>query len=39
MEMPPDTSEEIFPMFIFAERMHDAQTTPQQVDGHAPHVN
>ena len=38
-KMPPDSSEEIFMVFIFAERMRDALTTPLLVDGHTPHAN
>ena len=32
-------SEEIFTVFIFTERMCDAQTTPLLPDDHTPHVN
>ena len=39
MEMRPDSSEEIFAVFIYTERMHNALTTPLPVDGHAPHAN
>ena len=38
-KMPPDSSEEIFMVFIFTERMCDTLTTPLPVDSHAPHAN
>ena len=39
MKIPPDSSEEIFVVFIFAEQMCVALTTPLPVDGHAQHAN
>ena len=38
-EMHPDSSEEIFTVFIFMEQRHDTLTTPLPVDSHTPHVN
>lgn len=38
-EIPPDPSEEIFVVLIFAEQMHDAWATPLPVDGRTPHAN
>ena len=37
-EMCPNPSEEIFTVFIFAERKRDALTTPLPDDGHAPYA-
>ena len=37
--MCPDSSEEIFVVFIFAERMCDALTTLLLVESHTPHAN
>ena len=37
-EMRPYPSEEIFAIFIFAERKRDALTTPLPDDGHTPHA-
>ena len=37
--MCPDSSEEIFVVFIFAERMCDSLTTPLLVESHTPHAN
>ena len=38
-EMHPDTSEEIFTVYIFAGRIWDALTTTLPVDDHGPHAN
>ena len=35
----PDTSGEIFTIFILGEQMQNARTIPLQVDAHAIHVN
>ena len=37
-EMRPNPSEEIFTVFIFAERKRDALTTPLPDDGHTPYA-
>ena len=34
-----DSSEEIFAVYIFAERMRDGLITPLPVDGPVPHAN
>ena len=38
-QMHPGSSEEIFTVFIFAEWMHDALTTPLPIDGYASLAN
>ena len=38
-EMSPDTLEEIFMFYFFAEVILNTQTTSLPVDGHAIHVN
>ena len=39
VKIRPDSSEEIFAVFIFTEQMCDALTTPLPADGYTPHAN
>ena len=38
-KMPPNLSEELFIVYIFAKQTCNAWTTPLAVDCHAPHMN